>query len=437
MSVEPTTSDDDDALVNSVECSRVGVSVVDLVSLVPGFDFPADQRFKPCWSQALENPHRTLGGPTLPPGEYELVVRGLRSSGEPWTYCFVEDGAEVCGDPFVFPRCEESDDGPRCERGYGVCDCRFIDVVDGETIEIPDLVLDAPPECEDGIDGDGDGLVDERDPGCEAANREDVDVISTQLVLDFSLLSGNAAATCVGVEVSRFEITFDDSVVSTPPCRVGEVGVLLNLSEGSHEVSVRALAFDGTAVTRVKRYTVEATPAGVLDPRVIEVDFADTDFLEPIQSRAIFGVGYIPGEGVPLRSCDRATAGGGGAPGLLQIDDVSIRLLDAVGDPVEPAPVVANGDLQGMRLDGSPAPCTSAAIITESLRWGVYQVEVEARSPEGDVCFSNVGDAALLAPGVQVDVQLPRVLPISDSCRDCANDADCGGAECRDGVCFP
>ena len=158
MVVDPTTTDDEDVLLNGVECSRVGVSVVDLISIAAEFDDPfiVDRRLKPCWAPAMEDPNRTLGGPALEPGRYELIARGLRASREPWTYCFVEGDAEVCPDPFTAPRCEEDENGsPVCQRGYGSCDCRFIDVAEGETLQIRDFVIDAPPECEDGIDGEG------------------------------------------------------------------------------------------------------------------------------------------------------------------------------------------------------------------------------------------------------------------------------------------
>jgi hypothetical protein len=428
------TSTDDDALLNGVECSRVGVSVIDLISIAADFDEPfiVDRRFKPCWASAMRDPDRTFGGPALEPGRYELIARGLRASHEPWTYCFVEGNVEVCPDPFTAPRCEEDDSGaPVCQRGYGSCDCRVIEVSEGETVQIRDFSIDAPPECEDGIDGDEDGLVDDLDPGCRAGRREAIDVVTTQLVLDFTLLSGNEAASCTGVRASRFEVMLDGQLVSSPPCEIGQVGVNLSVSPGMHEVAVRVLAFDGTPLTRTKTYALEAFTGGVLQPQLIDVDFADVDFLDPIRSEAQFTVGYTAVEGMSPRFC-------AGAPGRLEIAQIAVRILDSAGEPVQPAFIVEAGEdtLVGERLDGTLLPCTSQRIVTDVRRWGAYRVEVEALSPEGDVCFSNLDAPQLIAPGSVVALEVPRVEPVVASCRDCDDAADCGSTyRCENRVC--
>lgn len=513
MPVEPTSTDDD-VLLNGVECSRVGVSQVQLFTtqeteLRPSEDgeIPLDDiaieatfydvRRKPCWTPALQNPHRTLGGPAVDPGEYQLFARGLRTSGDGWcadaprhvcnvqyydqenqgaceigpapivkkcesgvhflpksegeetpcvpgcedgeVWSFVDgcfsacvpwDDCDFCNDPLWTPGCDE---GGGCHPSYLTCDCKTFTAVEDETTQIRDFVLQAPPECQDGIDSDDDGLVDARDPGCLAANQESIDVANTQLVLDFTLLSGNDAASCTGVKVSRFEISLDGQVVSTPPCEIGSVGVNISIAPGQHEVSARALAPDGTPLTRTKSYSLEAFTGGVLQPSLLDVDFADVDFLEPIRSEAQFTVGYVPAEGQSPRFC-------AGAPGLLEIAEIAVRIVDSAGQPVQPAFLVEAGEtgIVGERLDGTPLPCTSQRIITDVRRWGAYRVEVEALSPEGDVCFSNVDAPQLIAPGSIVALAVPRAEPVVASCRDCNDAADCGSTySCEDGICVP
>jgi hypothetical protein len=462
-----------EVLTDGEQCSSVGVSQIDFFTVLPFLDrggISLDIRSKPCWAQAMENPNRTLGGPAVPPGEYDLVAIGLGTDGQRWcnpgffhncnpgyveekerpfpppcgdgfvpsvdvetrTYgdCVEEATCDYCGDYGWAPTCEP--DGG-CHPSFHSCDCTTFTAVEDETVQIRDLVIAPPPECEDGIDEDGDGLVDERDPGCQSTfQREDIDVIATQLIVDLSLLSNNPSATCAGVGLSRFDISLDGRVLSSPACDVGEVSIALEIAAGIHEVAVIGLAPDGMPLTREKVFTVEALAAGVLVPQLLEVDFADTDFIDPIRSPAQFAVGYEAPEGLPTRFCS-------GAPGLLDIAEVSIRMVDAVGNPVEPAPLIEHGELPlpGMRLDGSPLPCTAQAIITAPLRWGVYRVEVEAFSAAGDVCFTNLDEPALLAPGTASQVTAPRVEPVPASCRDCTNASHCQSGNCMDGICMP
>ncbi len=457
-----------EVLTNGEQCSRVGLSLIQLSTVAPfgRGGFLVDSRVKPCWAPAMRNPERTLGGPAVPPGEYDLVAIGLGANGQRWcrpglvhtcnpayvragqeppscgegfvpsvdvearTYgvCVEESTCDYCNDPFWIPTCEP--DGG-CHPSYMSCDCITFTAIDGETVHIRDLVIDPPPECEDGIDNDGDGLVDERDPGCQSSQREDTDIITTQLLVDISLLSSNPAATCFGVGLSRFDISLDGRVVASPACDIGRFAVNIEVSAGPHEVGILGLAPVGQPLTREHAFTVEALVGGVLSPQLLEVDFADTDFLEPIQAPAQFLIGFETAPGVPTQYCSDTSDD----PRILDIDELTIRLVDAVGDLVQPA-VRIDYPLPGMRLDGSPVPCVARAIITDPVPWGVYKVEVEAFSAEGDVCFSNVGAPDLLAPSSTASIVLPRVRPKPASCRECGNDDHCGGGtHCENGVC--
>jgi hypothetical protein len=67
---------------------------------------------------------------------------------------------------------------------------------------------------------------------------------------------------------------------------------------------------------------------------------------------------------------------------------------------------------------------------------------IEALSTAGEVCFSNVGAPALLAPGDVMGLYMPRVYgpegEVPATCRDCEVDADCGLEDelfCVAGVC--
>ena len=332
MELETTTNEEGE-LLNSVQCSRVGVSVIRFASVTspfpecrafttqeecgPGPDASdgdtdggsdtgddgggsacrwvpgnpggcvsagalADLREKPCFSQALENPNAVLGGPKLVPGLYEVIATATRSNGAAWVECFVaDDGEEYCGDEGLIPRCIDTGDGPRCQEGYLSCDCRFIEVKEDVTLRVDDLVLGAPPECEDGIDSDLDGLVDQRDPGCQGGDREDRNVVNAQLVIDFSLLSNHPLVSCTGVGLSEYVVFLDDEEVGRTDCRIGAFGLNLDIEPGEHTIRVEGLGFDGAAATEPQTFDVLALAAGVLDPALLEVDFGDDDFIEP------------------------------------------------------------------------------------------------------------------------------------------------------------
>jgi hypothetical protein len=307
-----------------------------------------------------------------------------------------------------------------------------MDVVEDETQHFDDLVLAAPPECQDGIDSDGDGLVDQRDPGCQVGNLEDLDVVNAQLVVDFSLLSHHPVASCSGVGLSEYVVYIDDVEAARTDCRVGVFGLNLDIEPGPHVIGVEGAGFDGTARTEVQTFEVLAFAAGVIEPSLLEVDFADADFLEPIVSMASFSVGFAPHPDDTTRFCT-------GAPGSLEIAEVTVRLLDAGGGELSPAPrAVTPEEFAGVRLDGRRMPCISRSIITRPLTWGAYKVAVEGFSSEGELCFSSGEEPALLAPGVGVSVRAGRVLPPPPSCRDCNATTDCGtGYSCDGGVCVP
>lgn len=179
-----------------------------------------DERVYPCFSEALEGDEGRVSGSTLDPGHYAIELRGIDRASRPW------DDAILIVDPDQAEHrgCAPEGPGPECRPNERVCDCMRLDVdadglgtvVDGvaqggEDGDPPTLVfsLDPPGECEDGIDNDRDGRVDEGDPSCLVAfgdGTEGLPVGVTELQLDLSLLGNSPLETCIpnigGIQVN-------------------------------------------------------------------------------------------------------------------------------------------------------------------------------------------------------------------------------------------
>jgi hypothetical protein len=115
------------------DCSQVGLDSIEVIATdQTGGKNPTLSVF-PCYSQS-DGP---LGrGPELDDGLYTLEVSGLSAGGQVLTGPVeVEGGVKISGDGFV-----------------------------GCDVDLP-----TPAACADGVDNDGDGLVDLFDPGCKDA----------------------------------------------------------------------------------------------------------------------------------------------------------------------------------------------------------------------------------------------------------------------------
>ncbi len=443
-------------------CTQVGINAVRLEAYAvveDDVEVLAGQRTRPCYPFGFDDPDATARGFPLAAGEYRFKLRGVRRDGASWS----ADDEEAT---FVFPEPVEIEDG------------RTIRLLDGdEDPEIP-----APPQCEDGVDNDGDGFVDTSDPSCQAAGAdlEGRQILPKQFQLRASFLDHNpnvvSTAHCQGLGVDDIRVydpnnpvCSDPNIPDDPPpaCTAQDGGATrddcclavinctdavtqLNFFSVTATESLQTVAVVATAkilqedeggtpldpLWGVPVTHVELVPVSERGATKIEVDFADADFLSPIQSKAELPFQLFP-EGQNLSLCQRS--GGVG----VAIADLVFQSFDAHGGPLA-TPVQIQDPSPGP-MDGATAlACRSSVFRTESLTWGGYLVTAQARSATGEVCF-EVTEPFALAPGTEAGFlpddgrglfQFERVIPPPPSCLDCMDDADCGALFCQDQICI-
>lgn len=320
------------------------------------------------------------------------------------------------------------------------CDCFQVNVREERTALLKEFVLDAPPDCEDGIDNDLDGLLDFRDPGCRLPGADQgsefLGVEEAQIDLTLTLLGRNRSASCPNLGVTRFESVLDgdESTRRSFSCNVlGERVAISEIAEpGTHTLEVVAIGRDGMPATRAEGVVVQ-----VPSITSAEIDFAASEFLEPIEAPIQFRPNFAEGfSDTDIREC-------AGATGQLDIDQIRVRVLDAHGGTLaEPVNLE-----DGTPLDGAtPIACPSAALRTEPLTWGGYLLQIDALTAEGAVCFSTDSSGPIPAapsPQSAFGVFVPRVLVPGENgleppegCRECEQDSDCGGElRCDRGLC--
>lgn len=404
-----------------------------------GFEL-VDELPLPCAVERLaEDPDARVDGTTLPPGRYALQLRGYDRTGQPWQAA--ADGTEP--DPDV-TGC--TDDASACLPTELACSCTELVVSEGQTVDLPEQVIAAPPECMDGIDNDGDGVVDERDPSCQVdagVAGEGIPVGLTELRLELTLLANNPNATCSSVPLHSLRVELLDGSTSTvvleQTCQVDRPYLLsLRVPEGSYTFSVIGLDAAGEAVTQAKTFdaSINATGGSILE----SIDFAPEDFLEPIVARMSISPQYVSALGLDeggAPAAARGTCSASSTTGTLDLATLRMTMLDAHGGPL-PEPVL----LDGIPVDGSERDC-AATFLTDPVTFGGYLLQVDALSAEGEVCFSNAEQAEPMRPNETLGVYLPRVYGddglVPESCRECETTEDCDpdepGWACLDGVC--
>ncbi|MEX1364331.1 MAG: hypothetical protein AB1Z98_14490, partial [Nannocystaceae bacterium] len=167
-------------------CSESGVFQVRARAYVEGERF-VDELILPCAAGALADPDALVDGTALSPGDYGLQLRGIDRAGQPWQ---AADG-QTEPDPDETGCTEDFD---ACLPTELVCGCMPLTVGADETVDLPEYVLAPPPECDDGIDNDRDGVVDDRDPSCAVdggVGGEGIPVGLTELRLELTLLGRN------------------------------------------------------------------------------------------------------------------------------------------------------------------------------------------------------------------------------------------------------
>lgn len=429
-----------------------------------------DERTYPCFPSALRSDDGAVNGSPLPPGRYAIELRGVDRTGNPWDH---EALPSLDPDAPEHPGCsvsESADFAVECRPNELVCDCQRLVITaagstavpadddttvieEGQTATLPELRLVPPPECEDGIDNDRDGLVDIADASCNVDfgdGTEAVPVGVTELQLGLTLLGRNPAVTCSGVPLRRLRLSIDvgvdgsgeTQVVLEEPCRIDQPYLSsLRLPAGPATFSVDGVDGAGQPVTIVKTFTAEISPIGGTVQR--EIDFGPNDFLEPIVAPIEVPPGYVSelGPEASVRfSCAPQVldASSGLTRGQLTIDRLRVLLLNGHGGPLDAPAALEDGTV----LDGAATIACTNRVTTEALVWGSYTMVIEALSAEGEVCFSNASAPTLMSPGGLSSIFMPRLYgsdgQVPASCHDCEVDADCGlGGElyCIDNVC--
>lgn len=433
--VAPADGSEAAALVSPVQCSDVGLIAVQITAR-DELGTVVDQRLRACFPPGFDDPETTIAGAPLSPGPYAVEVRGVRRDNVGWTRELgtleeMEPNPGCRPEPGLSP----AEQDPQCDLEALSCDCMFLEVEAEQTVALTDFQISPPPQCEDGVDNDRDGLVDDFDPSCRVGGQsatESQDISAVQFALDVSVLDGNDVATCAGLRISRFVITIDDGqVLAEPACRLdGTIFFTEELASGPHVVQVVATDGTGQALTEAKEFSIEVQEdgGGLVS---LAIDFAAAEFLDPIVAPARLLVGFLPHPDAEFsRGCAPVPLTGGG---MLTVEDVRIEMLGPHGEPLDPPVELSDGS----PLDGqTPIACPAGELTTESLSWGEYLLEIEGRSEAGEVCFTNTGTPAVTAPNSTFSVVVPRVDPPPPSCRDCEVDGDCAiGFVCDAGIC--
>lgn len=449
------------------ECTARGIDGVRIVTRQGGLLI--DERRFDCFEGGA------VAGPELPNGSYDVEVLGLRRSQEAWA---CEVSTTYVGDPTCTGAqgCACSDDG-RCDEHLSCASqfneartevlARFCEActaraafeleIDGSVPQI-EAALIAPPQCDDGIDNDADGLTDILDPACASdpqANEGD-DFIDTIFDIEVTFLNGNKLAECkpgatnafpLGVPLIVLDVKRDGELVERieQVCRRNLPIERRELDDGDYTLEVTGYARDqdgkaSTPLTATESFDFQVAGAGTFV--TAQVDFAGDEFLDPITGAvgARFSYDIVPNDGssAGARGCASDPASSNQRSQIV-VDEIDITVFDVAGDPVDPSTLgFMNATFIG---DAARFACTNMPIQTASLDWGSFAIDVQGRV-QGEVCFDTQGPVDVLpdlidsfvVPRVTVDGQPPM------GCEDCMSDADCidtDAPRCVMGLCEP
>ena len=325
-------------------------------------------------------------------------------------------------------------------------------VVEG-TQPLVEVTLLAPPECDDGIDNDRDGTVDEQDPGCdiiiapagEALESADSELSLFELSVTFL---GSEVVRPSHVGVDSFEIAIDDEVVASltelqldltqSPFRLPLIASDVEDKEDTngdpeddndHVLKITPIGKSGPMAAAME-WPFEVPPgSGAYVKRTFE--FAAGDFLQPIV------------EPVRLAFEPKCTV-----TGYLSFERMWVRVTDENDQPLTAMALGFSGNWgpPGMHMSivGVDEPggwvsfeCPNSNVKSIDLPWGFYRIEAQARVGD-DVCFSSAssdlapqpsGDAQLFALERELTGELP-------TCPECTHDEHCQAQICNDvGLC--
>ena len=406
-------------LVNSRQCADVGISNVLAQVLVPDggtrqgapTGLVVWQRDYACFPLKFRDPDFLATGPSLDSGDYTLLLTGRGRNGTTW----LADPSDPDSDALVVATADL--------------------VVGGgtRTVDAP-LALLAPPQCQDGVDNDQDGLVDLGDPPCRKGDpltaSEDDDIAGSTFVLSTTFFGGNDAFSCVdaGIGVVRARVldASDTAVLDeTQVCSGNLVTFPLfgaDLAAGEYSLELTAESPTGTVLT------APYTEAFTVDPEFgvvvrVEHDFSPDQFDPALTGTPNFAL-ILPDALGGSRNCDPGT------DNALQIDELTFQVLDGEGTPVDPNTFDVAEILVGVEGDQvARIQCTDLRIDAPDLTFGSFTLEASGWSG-GVRCFETT-EPVSLAPRqsplflsvplsrISTDGQLPA------GCEECSSDADC------------
>lgn len=443
-------------LSSASDCSDVGILNVRVTTIDLLGRTIARETF-PCFGEDFEDPTATAPGASIEPGPYAIEVRGLSRNDTLWTdeeeldrqiFDASVDGRDYLADqryqlcrptpPPDFPVPDKVADVFACQPEDLSCDCAELTVPEEGLPILDSFNIDAPPECLDGLDNDNDGLVDRKDAACAGGRidlPENAEFAQVNFRIAVTFFHGNPSASCnataQAVGFSTAVLDIDGEQYASVSCGGLPFESAPALEGGEHTLTISLRNSSGDDVATPKSFTVDVDPivGGAFE---LTADFATEDFFEPIETSSQYRVEFLGSPDQQPRGCGSADSPLQPEQGGLVLPTIRGRVLDGRGDSVG---TILDGE--GRPLDGmTELPCPDGIPFIQVLEWGDYQLEVEALSAEGEVCFSSVGAGVPLAPDSIALAVPPRVLPVPDSCRDCDTDDDCGTFICEEGICI-
>lgn len=396
-------------LLSVRQCSELGIARVRVTTAEQGTNEVVDTREFPCFPDEFLERDGAVGGPEVGAGTYDVTITALTRRNVPRP---LPDKQQVT----VHASGE----------GQPVTSHRILSV----------------GECDDGIDNDRDGGVDNGDLACRQGQaRESLDNNATVFTFQATLLGDNPAATCAGLDLKELRVTLDGDTMNAQaiPCTTLLQSFSAYLPPGEHTWSVAGVDFAGKVATKEltgddASFTVSEEGYALVE---IAVDIDIASFLVPFDTLLRFSIAYEPYPGAEDRYCspDAGTLSLGPTVVTLLDDSnesvTSITLADAKMDEDPDFP------LEGICDSFTPLRITSPIPWSGMAGQRDYSLKVETWAAGDDPmttkpCFSNAAAPAPLAPGISPGIVVPRTRS-DGTCADCSSNEDC--PVCDAGVC--
>ncbi|NVB37543.1 hypothetical protein G6O69_06845 [Pseudenhygromyxa sp. WMMC2535] len=429
-------------LQSVTQCAEVGLGTIEISAIAADGSVEKVSRFA-CFPSPFADGD-SVEGPVLEPGEYTFELTALRRSGLEWT-------------------CDEEDEEAGACVGRASAGPTLVSVGLQPSVE---FVLLAPPECDDGVDNDGDGRVDSKDRSCQSdpTGPEDGDIGTVSFQLSLTMLDSpvvlprNVRANTVRIDIDGETVeqfTASDLELSSWPFRLPLFAE--RLDPGAHTLSVVLLGGaqqDSAELSESLSIDFEADDeqAGYVVERF---DFSSDRFLEPIEDDFRVILSEIPYPGATESSATTCQLLDGEALDAmrLRVRDESEQVLDAASLGFD---AVGGADVDDGWIE---LPCLVAPLSSSALIWGGYTLEAQGLLG-GEVCFDSTYHGVLgpdeldyvgvvpLAPQGNDNAQnlyLQRVVDDEGyppaGCVECSVDDDClegaSNLRCEQGLCVP